>query len=240
MVLVPDPRNQTTKRTECECSFINRMKLIDSVAGSSIRESLTGKRLCPGVEYRLFPKSEDRSDGISASEYVENSGVSIEHQRSVLESLSKAPLSGYCFVGPTGTGKTFLMFALAKEAAYAGRTVVIRKAHKYIDACRSDIVAKDTEEPNDDGIYWNLLPKSSLPVHIYLDEIDSVSVTDFSVRTLFSFFDYCYENADKVVLTVSSNVGLNAWAKSFGDASRRRIEFLTTVINLGAKNDKKC
>jgi DNA replication protein DnaC len=129
------------------------------------------------------------------------------------------------------------MYCLAIEAAYAGRRLLFRKANSWMDATR--ICATDNTAEPEDMIFMQteLEATRSGPTHLYLDEIENVTLSDFSARTMFSLLDYCYEHADQVVLSVASNCELEEWAKQFGEASARRIRCLTTMVQMRSEGE---
>jgi DNA replication protein DnaC len=167
---------------------------------------------------------------VRPSDYVVRNGLSRGDQAQILDELSMNPLKGYCFMGPTGVGKSFLMYCLAIESAYAGRRTLFRKTNAWMDAARTCATDRDADPPAMIFMETELVKTISGPTHLFLDEIENIPPSDFSSRTMFSLLDYCYENADSVVLTVASNKDLEEWGKIFGDASARRIQCLTKPI----------
>lgn len=220
----------------CECWFKTRAQNLMQRAPVHIRKAIDGKRLS-NVRRRGDEASTAFDDGqVDPVKYVQSKGFSVKHQKELLAILKENPLKGYLFIGPTGVGKSFLLWALAKEAAYAGRKVIIQEASAFVDAAKSDQFVKPAEDRPDGMIYpdIDLVCGRYGPAHLFLDELDNVPSTDFSVRRIFDLMSYCYDHSDECVVSAASNMSLDQLAGMLGPATARRLESLCTQIVMGA------
>jgi|GEM_PF-3118198 len=162
----------------------------------------------------------------------ETLSVSPEYQETVIGILRKNPFSGYFFRGETGTGKTHLMWALFKEAAFAGRRVTFTTAREIIQRYRREEFGRllsDESALGPDNLsanYWG-------PHHLFIDEFDKVNSGDFTYDYMFTLINHCYENPNEVVLCVATNLTEALFREVWGEAMARRISDITKPITWG-------
>lgn len=175
---------------------------------------------------------------ICPHEYVARNSMSLEDQQKVLDVMQRRPLSGYALFGPTGVGKSFLLWALAKEACYAGRRVIIRKCSVVLEAMKDSEDKKAEDRDHPDLIARADLDDSMGKTHFMIDEMDAIPTTAFAMRQLFDLIDYCYENSGKVVLSMTTNLGKGRFKDTFSPALYRRVESCCTQITMTSKVTK--
>lgn len=145
-------------------------------------------------------------------------------QQSILENIKQRPLEAYFFVGPTGTGKSYLMWALYKEALFKGRNA------RFI-TCRELVEALRKEEMRRPGMVSDpqLISKEDLvrnffgPFHLFIDEWGKASDSEYAYNQLFGIVDYCHNYPSQVVLSVSTNYTKREFEEIYGEAMIRRL-----------------
>ena len=75
--------------------------------------------------------------------------------------------------------------------------------------------------------------KPGKPIHIFIDEIDKIVITDEIYLKILELFDFIYENKESAVLNVCSNLTPDRFSEVWGEAMYRRIEETTEVILIG-------
>jgi DNA replication protein DnaC len=178
------------------------------------------EKFVPG-RYRIEPRLKD----IKPSKFVT---LDVKLQTEIIKALNKNPLGGYFFCGATSTGKTYLMWALYKEAVYAGRNALymtcsemIRKMKldEFNPNCLEGFSVSDFEKNN-----------SQSPAHLFIDECGKLGDTEYSFSKFFEVIDFCYMNPDIVRLSLATNYNLELFRESYGEALTRRLEEICDVV----------
>jgi hypothetical protein len=154
-------------------------------------------------------------------------------QQTMIDAIKDDPFEGFFMVGPTGTGKTYLMWSLFKEATYRGRDT-------YYTTCRNLVSRLRQAEFNRNETYDpDLITKDKLkatlygPAHIFIDEWGKMSMTDYAYDQLFELVDYCSCNPSQVKMSIATNYTLEEFKNLYGDAMLRRIHECTTSLEWG-------
>jgi DNA replication protein DnaC len=207
--------------TYCECHYRKAAQHTLEQAPPQIRKDLEGKRLMPDYHYRVFPVETFEAEIILPSKVVMKRGVNGRAQTNILKTLYQDPTAGWAFYGSTGVGKSFLMWAQAQECAYAGIEVIFRTASQYVEGMRMSQFGDD----HPDGIFF--AEKIKNKIHVFLDELDIVPVTDFSIRKIFELSDLCWRNIPMVSVSFASNEPQEKLSEILGAATMRRFQECT-------------
>jgi DNA replication protein DnaC len=157
---------------------------------------------------------------------IETLPVEADCQERTIKILKENPLGRYCFRGPSGVGKSYLLWSLCKEAICSDRRVIAVNARHLVRSLKNGN-AEESEAPLEEleqDIRGN-------PTHLFIDELDKINLTPSTFDALFELFDYCYLNRSKVALSVTSNLGTEAFCELFGKAIHRRITEITRSID---------
>jgi DNA replication protein DnaC len=217
-------------------------------------------KLCGDSEYilrngNLYPceclrkkKQDEYADSIIPSRYR---GVSldslkpswsialpVDRQAKAIEMIKANPLDGYIFLGPTGVGKTHLMYALVDYAIHAGRHVIATTCSQFVKSARESEFDKTIEpiisqETLDQYAHGNTPISKSL--HVFIDEMDKVKLTDYSQLLLFDFANFAYDNYETVKFTLTSNLPPKKFEEVFGAAFYRKLSTMSKFIVYGGQ-----
>jgi DNA replication protein DnaC len=154
------------------------------------------------------------------------SGVPVARQKKIFESINANPLGSYVFSGPPGVGKTTIMREaerLARAACPKNFAVYSQMATTY----QRDVTqaARGERVP---GLISPLVVTSSA-VHgirwgVFLDDIDKVSGSEFVRLQLFDLVNVvCERRSPNTLLTLTTNMRKDEFAKFFGDAIAWRV-----------------
>lgn len=221
----------TESVTRCECSYLKATDHLVEQMPDLFRDFLRGHWLAPDAIYRKFPKQTPRAGRIEAHKYPEGHGWSMACQTEMLRHVMSNPLDGYSIFGPTGTGKTLLLWALAKESCYAGRRVIFRKAFDLALEMRDEEFSRPGSLREFPSIE-DLLDSPGGKVHLFIDEMEKIAVTDFILRKFFQLFDAAYSMPKRLSISICSNLSLQEFIQVFGEAIRRRIGVISDSIEM--------
>jgi DNA replication protein DnaC len=156
----------------------------------------------------------------------------IKHQKEFLEIIKKEPFKGYALFGPSGCGKSMILHCLLQEALYAGNDVFYSKMAKLLQVMRENEFGRLPEERWHELLDADYLSKrkSKKPLHIFIDEIDKIPITDDIYLRFFELVDFIYENQESAILNLCSNLYPEKFVMIWGDAVFRRIEDISSVI----------
>ena len=195
------------------------------------RDFIASHWLAPAAVYRKFPKQKTRAGRIEAHKYPEGHGWSMVCQEEMLRQMMSNPLDGYSMFGPTGTGKTLLLWALAKESCYAGRRVIFRKAFDLALEMRDEEFLRPGSQRESVSIE-DFLDAPGGKVHLFIDEMDKIAVTDFILRRFFQLFDAAYSMPKRLSISICSNLSVQEFGQIFGEAILRRIREISMLIQM--------
>lgn len=205
-----DPRDPVPVRF-CECrEESKRQKLIE--------------RYVPNMWKGL------RIENLNPWEYIEDM-YPIDKQAEVIKDLKSAPFAGHSFFGPSGTGKSRYLHCLLQEAIIAGKDVFFSKMAKLIFLMREEELGRLPQERWIEIIDIQDLKRRSVgnQIHIFLDEIDKINISDDVYLKFLEIVDYIYENRHVAVLSMCTNLSLDGFVSVWGEAIARRIMTLTHV-----------
>jgi DNA replication protein DnaC len=157
----------------------------------------------------------------------------LSRQVAIIEFIKESPLDAFFFLGPSGTGKSYLMWALYKEALYAGRQAKFTSCRDLVNSLRKDELGRSGD------VDHNLVTVSDLkksyfgPFHLFIDEWGKAPESEYVYNQLFSIADYCCSNPSNVVLNITTNYNEKDFSDVYGDAMLRRIKESTCTIKFG-------
>jgi DNA replication protein DnaC len=161
----------------------------------------------------------------------------VKRQAALIKIIQANPFRGYGLFGPSGCGKSYILHCLIQEAVMTGRDVFYSKMGNLIRAMRDNEFGRLPEERWGEIIdaddLKNRKPGKSL--HIFIDEIDKIPITDEVFLKIFELVDFIYENQDAAILNVCSNLGPERFSEIWGEALYRRIEAVSEVIEIKAE-----
>jgi DNA replication protein DnaC len=164
---------------------------------------------------------------LSPSAKIKNN-ISLDRQAKVIDTISKDPLAGYLFLGPTGVGKTYILYTLANEAVDIGRHVIASTASRIIKSVRDSEFNKEVIPiiDRDSILEYN-------KVSIFIDELDKIKLTEYSQLILFDLVNLIYDNPDKIVISITSNLPPRAFEDNYGSAFFRKLKEISKLIVYG-------
>jgi hypothetical protein len=77
--------------------------------------------------------------------------------------------------------------------------------------------------------------KPGKPLHIFIDEIDKIPITDEVYLKILDLVDFIYENQESAVLNLCSNLNPDKFIEIWGEALFRRIEEVSKAIVIKAE-----
>ena len=160
----------------------------------------------------------------------------ISSQENLLRIIKADPMRGYAFFGPSGCGKSRFLHCLIQEAINQGKEVFYSKMGRLIQVMRENEFGRLPEERWGEIIEADDLRsrKDGDRLHIFIDEIDKIPITDDAYLKILELVDFIYENRNRATLNVCSNLDTDKFAKIWGDALSRRIEDICKVIEIKA------
>jgi DNA replication protein DnaC len=158
----------------------------------------------------------------------------LDQQRTVIEAIQKDPLGGHSLFGPSGTGKSRILYCLLQEAILAGRDVFFSKMPKLVRSIRDYEFKRLPQEKWDEIIEAEDLHdrKKGNPLHIFIDEVDKINLVDEPYLKIFELFDFIYEHKESAVVSVCSNLTMGDFVNIFGEGLARRIMVVSDHVTV--------
>lgn len=153
-------------------------------------------------------------------------------QQTIITGIKKNPFDSYFFMGDSGVGKTYIAWAIWKNAALTGRRAVATTMAELSVQFRDLEIHKEAQRPK-------ILPQDLAQTHtqytVFLDEIEKMRVSPFSIEKLFELIKNAVDFGHQLVIT--SNMTEEGLRKHFGQLDevwgsaiiRRLIEGSTLV-----------
>lgn len=149
--------------------------------------------------------------------------ISIDRQLKVITMIQQDPLGGYAFLGPTGVGKSHLLYTLANEAIYQGKHVIA--------ATCADIVksARDAEFNKEQPAIIDGLDKYA-QASVFIDEMDKIKLSEYTQLLLFNLVNKAYDNPNIITLSITSNLPPSRFEDAYGAAFYRKLKEISRPI----------
>jgi DNA replication protein DnaC len=162
------------------------------------------------------------------------SNIAHDRQLRIINLIKIAPFAGYLFFGPTGVGKTHLMYNLVYRAIHCNRKVIATTCSQFIKSAREAEFDKSVS-PAIDTNFLSEYVSNGGSISIFIDEMDKIKMTDYSQLLLFDIVDFAYNNPSQVKITITSNLTPDKFQEVFGAAFYRKLENNSKPIIYGGK-----
>jgi hypothetical protein len=172
--------------------------------------------------------------------------VPLERQKEIMEDLRAHPDQSVAFFGPPGTSKTTWMTAMYAQMTWAETGISLAGTGSLVyrmttKALLDQFTQWQLHGGDPDHRFEVMPPRMSrerieknarlgVRMHLFLEEIDKVKVTDSRASNLFEVIDALYENLGQLVL--NSNLTPAEFQKQFGSEFARRISEMCKIVTL--------
>lgn len=152
--------------------------------------------------------------------------VPLKFQWDLIHVLQANILGSYSLYGPSGVGKSYVLWSLCKEAIFSNRRVIAVNGRDLVRSMKSAAKMDDTDAP------LEALKQDSngMPTHLFIDELDKITVTQPVLDMLFELFNYAYLNRSQVLVSLTTNLSKSDFSELFGEAIFRRVKEITRPI----------
>jgi DNA replication protein DnaC len=155
-------------------------------------------------------------------------------QETILKEIKANPFASYLFLGNSGVGKSFISWALWKNAALSGRRAIATTAAELMREYRHLEVQSDAVRPK---VLPTDLAQDQFKYTLLLDEIEKIRVSVFSMEKLFELVKNAVDYGHQLVVT--SNMRDSELKRTFGQidevwgsAIMRRLVENTTIVEM--------
>lgn len=154
-------------------------------------------------------------------------------QRKVVETIRANPFESYMFVGNSGVGKTWMTWALWKNARASGRIAISMTAAELA----KELQNLETRNSVRTCISPDALAQSDILYTLVIDDVDKMKITDFSIGKLFELIKNAGDYGHQLIITTQkSEIGLRDKLSEkdevWGDAISRRLSETTSVVEM--------
>lgn len=155
-------------------------------------------------------------------------------QKAILEKVKTNPYKSYLFLGASGVGKSYISWALWKNAALSGRRAIATTAAELMKEFRDLEIEDEPERPK---VVPADLAQGKFLYTIFLDEIEKIRMSPFAMEKLFELIKNAVDYGHQLIVT--SNMREGELQKAFGkidpvwgEAMMRRLVENTTVVEM--------
>jgi DNA replication protein DnaC len=172
------------------------------------------------------------------------SRVPLQRQQEIMDDLRAQSDQSVAFFGPPGTSKTTWMTAMYAQMCWweSGQSLATTGSLVYRYTTKA-LLEQFTQWQTRTGKEDEFIPAPRMSreriekvsrlgakMHLFLEEIDKVKLTDSRVGNLFEVVDALYENMGQLV--INSNLTPEEFQSQFGSEFARRISEMCKVVNL--------
>ena len=133
--------------------------------------------------------------------------------QSIQDWISSKDRRGLYMHGEVGTGKTHILYALAKLYRANGKDVDVKNFPNWLDDLRQSY-----KKENDDVNLGNELNKNCI---LMIDDIGSEKASEWTLEIMYRLINNRYENAMPTIF--AGNLDISQFSKKYGDRITSRI-----------------
>jgi len=166
--------------SECRCRVIKRQK-------EKVEKMFRNNGIPPRFRYKTFENfnyKEYKTEYLTAKQYAEK-----------FSEISKKPKNGLCFIGPTGTGKSHLAYAILNFLLERGINVVAKNVPELLDMLRPGKRESELIEER-----MELIKTSDL---LLLDDLGAERNSPWASERLYIIINHRYCEMLPVILTLN-------------------------------------
>jgi DNA replication protein DnaC len=154
-------------------------------------------------------------------------------QNSVVKGIKENPFDSYLFVGDSGVGKSYMAWALWKNAAMSDRKAVGMTLAEFRDEYNK--YAMDSFSPR------RITPEELCQKHkkytVLFDEVDKVKISEYSIEKFFQVLKNIIDYKHQLIVTTQSGLSelkehFSQVSEAYGSAIMRRLMEGTTLVEM--------
>ncbi len=162
--------------------------------------------------------------------YFQGAGQALQAAEGFVRDFPKDPhTSGLMFVGPVGSGKTFLAAAICNALIDQGINLLFLVVPDFLNELRASY--RHSEETD----YQQLMERARQIPLLVLDDLGAHNYTDWTRNTLYSLLNYRVNHQLPVVIT--TNLSLGELDEHLGERTTSRIIHLCRSCRLMVEKD---
>jgi len=199
-----------------------------------LREKLQFSHLTPQMRtfnfenFKLKYYSKEDIDPITGRTYWETAQKSrAEAKRFAEECLKNPHAKGILFIGPVGSGKTFLSVAIANYLLSRGKFVLFLVVPDFLDEIRYSFEGKNNEE--------EIIERARSAEVLILDDLGAHNYTTWTQNKLYSIINF--RLIHQLPTVVNTNLELDELEEYLGERILSRLCQLCRVYRLLIKED---
>jgi hypothetical protein len=191
---------------------------------------------------RTVPERYQKVD-LNTLEPNDVSHMPLSKQRTIIEKLRSAPLSGYAFCAPSGWSKSTFMCALYREALRACGSEIVLNTGAWIGSYHP-VVMLDAITLMNMIQDWKLgriadplitadkieilKQRYGFTTHLFIDEFEKVKKSEFRMTEMYNLINAMYKHGGQLVIAGNMTKADLDDKSQYLEGTFRRIEDLTT------------
>jgi len=185
---------------------------------------------------RIAPRDRwARIDSLSVCDDPMKCFSPMDLQRQIIDTLTANPDGSFAFFGPSGYGKTTYLAALWHRAVTQsnGRGCFYQQTYDMVRELRRYEFDREDTPHICRQVIREAMAKRLRP-HVFLDEFDKVSPTDFARNSIHELVDELYQLAvgtpNGVQLVLATNLDRDEFMDAWGANILRRVEAICEAV----------